>query len=103
MALAGLGLIVSVLSRNMQQAMLLCFALIMPIMLLSGLTTPIRAMPELMQRFTLLNPLRYAVDAVRRIYLEGADLSVLLPNLLGLTLIALPSLIIAAWLFRRRA
>ncbi len=103
MALSGLGLIVSVLSRNMQQAMLLCFALIMPIMLLSGLTTPIRAMPEFMQRLTLLNPLRYAVDAVRRIYLEGAELSLLLPELLGMTLIALPALAVAAWLFRRKA
>ena len=103
MALAGMGLIISMLSRTMQQAMLLCFALIMPMMLLSGLMTPIRAMPELMQRLTLLNPLRFAVDAVRRVYLEGADLALVAPDLLGLTLLAVPALAVAALLFARRA
>ena len=103
MALAGVGLVVSMLSRNMQQAMLLSFALIMPMMLLSGFSTPIRAMPEFMQWATLLNPLRFAVDAVRRIYLEGAGLVLVKWDLLALALLALPSLVVAAALFRRKA
>ncbi len=102
LALAGLGLSISILSRNMQQAMLLCFAAIMPMMLLSGLMTPIRAMPEFMQYATMANPMRFAVDAIRRIYLEGAPLRLLSFDLVGLACLALPATCVSALLFRKR-
>ena len=65
----------------MQQAMLYSFLLIMPFALLSGLTTPISSMPLVLQYFTLINPLRYAIDIAQRVYLEGAGLDLLLPDL----------------------
>ena len=58
----------------MQQAMLYTFLLIMPMMLLSGLPTPVRNMPRVLQIATYVNPLRFAIDIVRRVYLEGAGL-----------------------------
>src|SRR5690606_9983608 len=48
----GVGLAISALSANMQQAMLYAFMLIMPLMLLSGLATPVRNMPEPIQILT---------------------------------------------------
>ena len=58
----------------MQQAMLYTFMTMMPFVLLSGLTTPITSMPVVLQDFTLINPLRYAIDIAHRVYLEGAGL-----------------------------
>jgi ABC-2 type transport system permease protein len=86
----------------MQQAMLYTFVLIMPMMLLSGLTTPVRNMPPLMQTLTMANPLRFAIDLVQRVYLEGVSLRVVAGDLLPLAIIAVITLPLAAWLFRNR-
>jgi ABC-2 type transport system permease protein len=86
----------------MQQAMLLSFVLVMPFTLLSGLTTPLSGMPKVLQDITRVNPLRYAINIVQRVYLEGAGLSLLLPDLWPLAAIAAVTLAVAAWMFRHR-
>ena len=48
----GLGLAISAISANMQQAMLYSFVLLMPLMLLSGLMTPVKNMPTALQWVT---------------------------------------------------
>lgn len=101
-ASVGLGLSISALSNNMQQAMLYTFVLLMPLVLLSGLTTPVRNMPPFMQVLTLLNPLRYAVDLVQRVYLEGVGLAAVAGDIWPLILITCVTLPLAAWLFRNR-
>jgi ABC-2 type transport system permease protein len=102
LAAAGIGLLLSSVAATMQQAMLYSFLLIMPFALLSGLTTPIRNMPELLQYFTLINPLRYAIDMTHRVYLEGAPLELLWPELWPLALIAAVTLSTGSWMFRHR-
>jgi ABC-2 type transport system permease protein len=74
----------------------------MPFSLLSGLTTPISSMPTVLQDFTLINPLRYAIDLVHRVYLEGAGLDRLVPDLWPMAIIAIVTLSAAAWMFRNR-
>jgi len=101
-AAVGIGLFVSSFSATMQQAMLFSFVLLMPFTLLSGLTTPIGNMPEIFQFLTMINPLRYAIDIAHRVYLEGAGLQQLLPDLLPLVAMAVVTLPIAAWMFRNR-
>jgi ABC-2 type transport system permease protein len=101
-ACVGIGLSISALSANMQQAMLYTFVLVMPMMLLSGLTTPVRNMPELLQWLTMANHLRFAIDMVQRIYLEGVGLGTVWPDLVPLLIIAALTLPLAAWLFRHR-
>ena len=98
----GIGLAISALAANMQQAMLYTFVLLMPMMLLSGLTTPVAAMPKVLQWATLVNPVRYGIDLVRRVYLEGVGLTTVASDLLPLLLIAACTLPAAAWLFRNR-
>jgi ABC-2 type transport system permease protein len=101
-ACVGVGLAISALSANMQQAMLYTFVLIMPLTLLSGLSTPIASMPKLFQYVTYIDPLRYGVEFVRRVYLEGVGLAWLLDELWPLAIIAAVTLPAAAWLFRYR-
>ena len=86
----------------MQQAMLYAFLLVMPFALLSGLTTPFSSMPDALQTVMIINPLRYALDLTKRVYLEDAGFTQLLPDFLPLTVIGLLTLSGAAWLFRRR-
>lgn len=101
-AAVGLGLSISAVSINMQQAMLYTFLLIMPLMLLSGLLTPVQTMPPVLDALTYANPLRFAIDLVRRVYLEGAGFSYVAVDfipMIGMTIITMP---LAAWLFRNR-
>jgi pyoluteorin transport system permease protein len=102
LAASGIGLLLSSVAATMQQAMLYSFMLIMPFALLSGLTTPISSMPEVLQYFTLINPLRYAIEMAHRVYLEGAGLHLLWPDIWPLMIIAAITLSAASWMFRHR-
>lgn len=101
-AIVGIGLSISAVSANMQQAMLYTFVLLMPLILLSGLATPVRNMPQALQIATYVNPLRFAIDLVRRVYLEGAPLSLVWLDFIPFFAIAAITLPLAAWLFRNR-
>ena len=102
LAAVGIGLLVSAVVATMQQAMLFSFVLLMPFTLLSGLTTPIGNMPEILQVVTMVNPLRHAIDIIHRVYLEGAGLADLLPQLWPLALVGVVTLSAASWMFRNR-
>jgi ABC-2 type transport system permease protein len=59
-------------------------------------------MPRALQLATRVNPVRYGIDIARRVYLEGAGLAAVLPDIVPLLLIAAVTLPTAAWLFRNR-
>lgn len=69
---------------------------------MSGLTTPLENMPPALQDFTLINPLRYAIDIAQRVYLEAAGLERLFVDLWPLAIISAVTLTSASWLFRHR-
>ncbi len=102
LAAVGIGLLLSAVAATMQQAMLYSMLLIMPFSLLSGLTTPLSSMPVAVQYLTTINPLRYAIDITRRVYLEGAGAGLLVGDLWPLALIALVTLTTASWMFSHR-
>jgi ABC-2 type transport system permease protein len=77
----ALGLFVSTISHNQQQAMMTAtFFFLMPMIYLSGFMTPIENMPEMIQWITYLIPLRYFLVIVRGIFLKGVGLEVLWPQ-----------------------
>ncbi len=98
----GIGLCLSAISLNMQQAIVYCFFILVPMIMLSGLATPIAAMPPALQTATLANPLRFALVCVRRIYLEGSSLGSLTLNFVPMIAVAAVTLPLAGWLFRHR-
>jgi ABC-2 type transport system permease protein len=102
LAAIGIGLLLSAVAATMQQAMLFSLLFIMPFSLLSGLTTPVSNMPSVLQYFTAINPLRYAIDIARRVYLEGVGLPLLTADLWPLALIAAVTLSAASWMFGHR-
>ena len=103
LAAIGIGLLISSLAATMQQAMLYSMLAVMPFSLLSGLTTPISNMPRALQYLTDVNPLRFAIDITRRVYLEGSSLALLVPDLLPLAAIATVTLGASAWIFSRQS
>ncbi|MDR0725300.1 MAG: ABC transporter permease, partial [Prevotellaceae bacterium] len=74
-AVSGLGLVISNYSDTLQQSMFMMFFFLIVFVLMSGLFTPIRSMPQWAQNITLFNPLRYFIQAMRNIYMKGSDFS----------------------------
>ena len=101
-AVVGVGLSISAIALNMQQAMLYTFFLIMPLTLLSGLLTPVQNMPKVLNWLTYANPLRFGIDLVQRVYLEGASFAQVKWDFVPMLILAIITLPLAAWLFRNR-
>ena len=83
----GLGLFVSTMSDNQQQAMMTSvFFFMMPMIYLSGFVFPIENMPAVIQPITYLIPLRYYLVIVRGIFLKGIGIAALWPQALALAI-----------------
>ena len=77
----GLGLLISTISKTQQQAMMIAqFAVMMPMIYLSGFTFPIENMPQAIQYITYLIPLRYFITILRSVILKGTGFMELLPQ-----------------------
>lgn len=81
LGISGFGLIISNYAKSLQQAMFMMFFAIISFIFLSGLYTPIESMSPWARRLSFAIPLRYMIEALRRIYLKGSGLSDLLPQL----------------------
>ena len=68
----GIGLWISAVVETQQQAMFVTFSLLMVYLLMSGLFTPVRAMPEWAQWLTQVNPIAHFVHLMRAVLLKGA-------------------------------
>lgn len=89
LAAVGMGLAISVHCANLQQAMVWSFLFAMPVVLLSGISTPVESMPALLQKTTLINPVYWGITALRRLFLEGATFTDVLPTYLILSTIGI--------------
>ncbi len=102
LSVLGIGLFISTISRTQQQAMMGSFFFFMPAILLSGFAFPIENMPLVFQYTTYANPLRYFLVIVRGIFLKGAGISVLWPQILALFIMGAVIIGFSALRFRKR-
>jgi len=68
----GLGLWISTITDTQQQAMFIAWFIMVVFILMSGLFTPIESMPLWAQKLTLLNPIAFFIEIMRRVLLKGA-------------------------------
>ena len=72
----GIGLLISTVSKTQQQAMMASvFAVMMPMIYLSGFAFPIENMPKFFQYITYAIPLRYFITIIRGVVLKGIGFS----------------------------
>lgn len=98
----AVGLVIAALARTLQQALLVAFFVLFPVMFLSGTMTPIESMPAVLQAGSRLSPLRYYMEALLGVFLKGAGLDVLWPQLAWMLVLGLALFAGATALFRRR-
>ncbi|MBI4865660.1 MAG: ABC transporter permease [Candidatus Wallbacteria bacterium] len=98
----GLGLLVSTLVSNQQQAMMMsAFCLMVPMIYLSGLLFPIENMPAAIRPFTWVIPLRHYAEILRGIFLRGSGLDVLWPQAAALAGLGVAILAVAVGRFQK--
>ncbi len=98
----GVGLLISSLAVTQQQGLLGAFLFVVPAITLSGFATPIANMPPIVQAITRIDPLRYFMVILRKVFLEGAGFDVLAHQFWPMALIGTTALALASWLFRHR-
>jgi ABC-2 type transport system permease protein len=97
-----MGLLVGSVAENLQQALLLAFFSIFPILVISGSLMPVESMPRPIQLLSLLSPLRYYLEIGLGIFLKGVGMESLWRQTLAMGALGLGILALGLWRFRRR-
>ena len=98
----GIGITIATFSSTQQQAQLLTFLMIPPMVLISGTFSPVETMPDILQYLSFIDPLRYMVRVLRGIVLKGAGVELLWPQLAALGLIVASLYALSAVRYRRQ-
>ena len=91
---SSFGLIISNYSDTMQQAVFVMWFFVVCIMLLSGLFTPTRSMPEWAYLTTYINPMHYFIEAIRTVFIRGGGFAEIAHQILALGIIGL---VMSSW------
>lgn len=103
MAASAMGLMISSLCQTQQQAFLGAFTVGVPCILISGAVTPLINMPDILQAFSQLNPLRHFTIINLGLFLKNITLKAAVFNLCKILALAVCFIGIAVWMFKRRA
>ncbi len=98
----GLGLLLSTVAQNQQQAMQLAMFTIFPQILVSGLIFPLISLPKWVQYIAYLLPFTHYVPIARGMFIKGQGLDQLLVPSLVLAFYAVAALVLASVRFRKR-
>lgn len=99
----GIGLFVSTISKTQQQAMMIAiFAVMMPMIFLSGFAFPVENMPKIIQFISHIIPLKYFNTIIRGIILKGLGFADLWFEALILLMMGLVILSASSLRFRKR-
>jgi ABC-2 type transport system permease protein len=101
LSLLALGLLISTICSTQQQAFATNFFVLNPFFILSGFSFPISSMPDALQWFTYVNPLRYFLIVIRGTFLKGIGVDILWPDLLAMGAITAGLLAVSILCFRK--
>ena len=99
----GIGLWISTVAETQQQAMFVTFSILMVYMLMSGLFTPVRGMPEWAQWVAQLSPVMHFTALMRAVLLKGAGFADVVRELAVLTVMGAAVLTLSVRRYRKRA
>ena len=97
----GYGLVISTIARTQQQAQLMVMPLMLPAMMLSGYIFPIASLPIVLQYVGAILPTTYFIYIMRAVVIKGVGISLILPQILALSVFAVALLGLAMWRFRK--
>jgi ABC-2 type transport system permease protein len=103
LAMSGFAVAIANLSDTMQQCIFVLFFFVMLFMLMSGMLTPLRSMPEWAQTLAAAFPPRWFAEIMRALYLKGTTVPELSTPYLALTLLAALFCTLAALTYKKQS
>jgi ABC-2 type transport system permease protein len=100
-SLTALGIVLATLARTMPQFGLLSIPVYLVMYLLSGASTPLESMPDLLQRVMLVSPTTHFVAFVKSVVFRGAGFDLVWPNLAAILAIGVVAFAAALARFRQ--
>ncbi len=98
-----LGILISIVSSNMQQAIFISLVgMMLPTVLLSGFIFPIEYMPEIYNYITLIMPPRWFVTVIKNIMVKGTGIAYIWKEMLILTAMLIFLIVVSARKFKIR-
>jgi len=99
----AIGLLISTLVQSQMAAMLISImALILPVMLLSGMIYPVENMPTILQWFSNIIPAKWYISAVRGLMIEGVGINAIAKDVFILCIMAVGLITISLKKFKIR-
>lgn len=99
--MGGISLSLSARLKSIETLFAIMNFMTLPLMFTSNAIFPTRAMPGWLQSIAAVNPLSYAVSPMRVIGTHGWNFAVILPDVLILLIMAVASLALAIYEFKR--
>ncbi len=103
LAITGIGLSISSVAQNQQQAFLGGFLVIVPMMLLSGYASPVDGMPGWLQAVSRVDPLSHMLIVSHGIFLKDVTVWEVLAHVWPMAAVGLTTLALATVLLARRS
>lgn len=100
-SLTALGIVLATLARTMPQFGLLSIPVYLVMYLLSGASTPLESMPELLQRVMQVSPTTHFVAFVKSVVFRGAGFDLVWPHLAAILAIGVVAFAAALARFRQ--
>ena len=100
-SISSLGLLIALFSRNIAQAMLILFMILIPMLFLSGAMTPPESMSPIMSYISLLSPMRYFMDFGYQVLFKGNGFTYVWLDIVGIIIFGTLIFSGSLWRFRK--
>jgi len=102
LAVTAVGLAISTVAANQQQAFLGGFLVIVPMILLSGYASPVDGMPHWLQLISAIDPLTHMLAICHGVFLKAMPAQAIFSHIWPMVLVAVGALIAGRVLLRAR-
>ena len=102
LAAIGFGLLVGTCSTTHGQAALFGSVMVIILGIISGTFLPVHLFPEPVQVISMISPIRWGIENYLDLFVRGADLVTVLPNILFLLLFFICAMIVSVFIFARQ-
>lgn len=103
LAVTAIGLSISTLAQNQQQAFLGGFLVIVPMMLLSGYASPVDSMPAWLQPVARIDPLSHMLVVCHGLFLKAMPAAMVFEQIAPMLAVAAGALVLATLLLKWRS
>ena len=100
-SISSLGLLIALFSRNIAQAMLILFMILIPMLFLSGAMTPPESMSPIMSYISLLSPMRYFMDFGYQVLFKGNGFAYVWLDIVGIIIFGTIIFCGSLWRFKK--